>query len=147
MSTEENKAIVRRWMEEWFSKHNQSVVDELVAPDFIDHGRPGQQPGPEGVKQGATPNDSAFSDLHFAIDDLIAEGDKVVAFGTWTSVHQGELSTSLGTIPATGNRVIVPAMIIFRIADGKLAEQWGIMEEISLLKQIGAISTPEQASA
>jgi predicted ester cyclase len=147
MSTEENKAIVRRWIEEWFSKHNQSVVDELVGPDFIDHGRPGQQPGPEGVKQGATANDSAFSDMRFAIDDLIAEGDKVVAFGTWTGVHQGELSTAVGTIPATGNRVIVPAAIVFRIADGKLAEQWGIMEEVSLLKQIGAFSTPDQAAA
>jgi predicted ester cyclase len=145
MSTEENKTIVRRWIEEWWIKHNPDIVDELIAPDFIDHGTPGQIPGPEGVRQGGSVLEAAFSDLHFAIDDLIAEGDKVVAFGTWIGVHQGEVSTPLGTVPGTGNKVIVPAMTIFRIADGKLAEQWGIMEEVSFLKQIGAISTPDQA--
>jgi predicted ester cyclase len=151
MSIEENKAVVRRIIDEWWKAPtpDPAVADELIAPDFIDHERPNQQPGPEGVKQGAAESAAAFggwADLQFTLDELIAEGDKVVALGTWSGTHEGEVQTPVGPVPGTGKQVNSKMVTIFRIANGKLAEQWGIWNELAMLQQIGAIPTPGQAN-
>ena len=146
MSTEETKAVVRRLIDEWWNAPtpDPAVADELIAPDFIDHDRPNQQPGPDGVKQGAAEVFAGWADHQYTLQELIAEGDKVVALGTWSATHQGEVQTPFGPVPGTGKRVSGKGATVFRVANGKLAEQWGFVNELEWLQQIGAIPAPGQ---
>jgi predicted ester cyclase len=151
-TTDANKALVHRLINEWWGTNtpDPSVADELIGPDFIDHGMPGQVPGPEGVKQGAAKNAAehatAWGDLRYTLDELIAEGDKVVARGSWSGTHKGDVKTPFGTMPGTGKKATVQAIAIFRIADGKLAEQRGMFDDLSFYQQVGAIPTPDEVS-
>ena len=140
MSTEQNKAIMRRLMEEVFNRGNIGLVDEMVAPDFIEHEElpPGIQPGREGVKAFSTIFRSAFPDLKVTIDDDIAEGDKVVIRSIWSGTHKGEL---MG-IPPTGKSVSFGVVDTVRIAGGKLVEHWGQMDNMGMMQQLGVIPAP-----
>jgi len=140
MSTEQNKALVRRLMEEVFDRGNISLIDELFAPDFVEHEElpPGIPAGSEGVKQMSTMFRSAFPDFKATIDDMIAEGDKVVVRGTWSGTHKGEF---MG-IPPTGKRVSFGVIDIVRIAGGKFVEHWGQMDNMGLMQQLGLIPAP-----
>ena len=80
------------------------------------------------------------------MDELIAEGDKVVARGSWSGTHKGDVKTPFGTMPGTGKQATVQAIAIFRIADGKLAEQRGMFDDLSFFQQVGAIPTPDEVS-
>src|SRR4051812_12913452 len=92
MSADENKALARRFTEEVFNHGNFDLVDELLAPDSVDHNpMPGQPEGSEGVRWIARAMRAAFPDLHFAFEDQIAEGDKVVNRWTLSGTHQGAL--------------------------------------------------------
>lgn len=136
MSTLDNKALDRRIVEEGFSKGNIAVLDELIAADCVDHAAPpGTPSGREGVKQFFTMLRSAFPDLHFTIEDVIAEGDKVVTRSTWQGTHQGAF---LG-IPPTGKQVRVTGIDITRYAGGKAVEHWGNQDTLGLLQQLGVI--------
>ena len=140
MSTEQNKALSRRLMEEVFNRGNISLVDELFAPDFVEHEElpPGIPPGREAVKQFSTIFRSAFPDLKVTIDDIIAEGDKVVVRGTWSGTHKGEF---MG-IPPTGKSVSFEVIDTVRIAGGKFVEHWGLMDNMSMMQQLGVIPAP-----
>jgi steroid delta-isomerase-like uncharacterized protein len=122
MSAEENKAVVRRVLEEMFNKGNLDAADELIAPDFIDHdpAMPEEVRGPEGFKQFAAAYRLGFPDLHVEIEEQVAEGDLVATRWTATGTHDGEL---MGIAP-TGSRVTQPGMDITRVSDGKVAETW-----------------------
>ena len=102
MSTEENKALARRVLEEMFNAGNLDVADELLAPDYVDHDPtlPEDVHGPEGFKEYVATYRSAFPDLHIQIEDQIAEGDRVATRWTGTGTHNGELRAS--PPPATG---------------------------------------------
>jgi steroid delta-isomerase-like uncharacterized protein len=142
MSTDANKAIVRRIYEEVISKGNLALLDELCAPDIVDHAAlPGSPPGREGVRQWFTLIRTAFPDTQVTVEDLIAEGDKVVARVRPEGTQHGEF---LG-IPPTGKYMTITAMDMFRVADGKIVEHWGEQDMLGLLQQLGAIPTPEQA--
>jgi steroid delta-isomerase-like uncharacterized protein len=134
MSTEENKAVARRVLDEMFNKGNLDVADELLAPDYVDHdpAMPEDIHGPEGFKQYVSGYRSAFSDLHLEFEDQIAEGDKVVTRWTGTGTHDGELSG----IPPTGKRVTLPGMEIVRISGGKLVEGWEGYDTMNLMRQL-----------
>jgi predicted ester cyclase len=140
MSTEQNKALFRRVMEEVFNRGNMSLIDELIAPDFVEHEEPppGMPAGREGVKQLATMLHSAFPDITASIDDIIAEGDKVVARSTWSGTHKGEF---MGIAP-TGKSVSFGVFDIVRIAGGKFVEHWGMMDNLSMMQQLGVIPAP-----
>jgi len=131
--TEDNKAIYRRIIEEVFNKGDLAVLDEIVATDHVNHSD--NLHGPEEYKQFVTMYRTAFPDLHMAMEDQIAEGDKVLNRFTSTGTHQGDL---MG-IPPTGRQVIVTAIYIARIADGKIAEEWGNFDALGMLQQIGVI--------
>jgi steroid delta-isomerase-like uncharacterized protein len=137
MSTEQNKAVVRRLVEEVFNQGNLSMIDELIAPDFVEHEElpPGIPPGREAPKQMFAMLQSAFPDFKATIDDLVAEGDKIVIRQTWTGTQKGEF---MG-IPPTGKRVSIGVIDILRLADGKMAEHWGIMDSMAMMQQLGAI--------
>ena len=130
MSIEENKAIARRWNEELFNNANPGIIDELAHADYVSH--PGMT-GREAFKQGIIQGGAAFSDWSITIDDILAEGDRVAFRWTVHATHAGEY---MGVAP-TGKRLIWTGMSIYRIADGKVAEDWHINDQPGFLKQLG----------
>ena len=143
MSAEENKAIARRADEELFDRGNLDVADELFAPNFVFHDPTSGEEwrGPESVKQYATMMRAAFPDLHYVVEDQIAEGDKVVTRYTAGGTHQSEL---MGIAP-TGNRVEITGTSIMRIEGGKIEEIWENYDALGMMQQLGVIPSPEQA--
>ena len=146
MSTEENKATARRLIEEWYKgqEAHMAAYEELYAPDYVYHGT--------GVfadldlaamKQMVPAFWTAFPDQHYTLEDLIAEGDKVVCRYTWRATHQGEF---MG-VPATGKVVTYTGIIISRFARGKVVEDWVNADMLGLMQQLGAISQMAQAGA
>lgn len=134
------EAIVRRFFEEAINGHDLGLFDELCSPDYVWHG--GSDPGAIGDVHGierfkaavATFFD-AFPDLEATILDLIVGGDKVTVRFVERGTHQG---TFVG-IPATGKKVEFHGIGIYRVADGKLAEEWFIDDSRAIFEQIGAI--------
>jgi steroid delta-isomerase-like uncharacterized protein len=144
MSTEENKALIRRMYEEVHNQGNLDVLDEITATNFVDHNlAPGLQPGVDGVKQLFTMFHNAFPDFHVTIEDMIGEGDKVVSRLTMGGTHKDEF---MG-IPPTGKEVSVEVIDILRIAGGKAVERWGIFDQLGLMQQLGVGPVPAQAVA
>lgn len=137
MSTsEENKALVRRFYEE-IDKGNIGILDELVAEDYIDHNPPpfpGLASGREGLKQAFRIFQEATPGTH-RIEEQIAEGDRVVTRLTSTGKHEGDLPGA----PRTGNDLKMTSITIHRIANGKLAEKWSEKDVMGYLKQIGVM--------
>ncbi len=142
MRQEENKAAVRRFVDEVQSQHKLELVDELLSPDYIDHAVPLGMPPAQGTahfKQFFTMMLQAFPDVHATIHDQIAEGDKVTTRKTFQGTHQGEF---MG-IPPTGKKVELLIIDIFRVNNGKLSEHWGAWDRLGILEQIEAIPTSE----
>lgn len=138
MSIEENKAMIRRYMEEVHNKGNLDALDDFYAVDFDDHTPwPGTPPGLEGMRQTYNVIHSAFTNIHVAIDDMIAEGDKIVLRFSATGTHVGEF---MG-IPATGKNFTIMEIRIYRIDNGKIVEHWGLLDQTSMMQQLGAISS------
>jgi len=132
---EANKAVQRRALEEIYNQGNLDVVEELFNTDFVYHiaGIPDFQ-GVEGVKQVATMFHTAFPDLHFTIEEQIAEADKLALRWTATGTHNGEF---MG-LPPTGNHMTVTGMSFARFADGKFAEEWSIYDTLGMMEQLDA---------
>ena len=149
MSVAENKAIMRRIVNELFGQGTASALEDLIAPDFVDHNSVKPVDGPEAILQAfamlrtALPDlDAAFPDLHTTVDDIIAEGDKVVVRGSERGTHRGEFRG----VAATEALVVVPAYNVFRIVDGKIMERWGSVDGLSFVRQLGLLPDPPQAS-
>ena len=139
MSTlNDNKNLYLRLADEVLSKKHLAVVEELIADDFVEHvgGQP-RRIGVEGFKAARSRRNLAFPDWTVAVDDMIAEGDKVVARATGQGTHRGEY---MG-IPPTGKAVKVSWIAIYRVANGKLAEHWQHIDELGLREQLGATLT------
>ena len=121
MSVEENEAIVRRVVEEFWNKRDMEVADELFATNYVNHDPVmGELEGLEGFKQWATQGLTGFPDLQITIEDMVAEGDKVAVRLTATGTHTGEF---MG-VPPTGVHVTNTRIHIFRFAGGKIVESW-----------------------
>jgi len=136
MSTEESKALVRREYEQGVNKKDFDVRDGALASNYLGH-FPGVPPiqGIEAFKQFTSGFFTAFPDLQTTIEDLIAEGDKVAVRQTWRGTHTGNF---LG-IPPTGKQVVFTSTEFYRVAGGKLAEEWVELDMLGLLQQLGAI--------
>jgi steroid delta-isomerase-like uncharacterized protein len=143
MSVEENRALIQRFVDEAFNRGNLDVVDEIYAPVYVGHtaGLPEQTLGPEGVKGFVGLYRSAFPDLHTTIEDIVTEGDKVAYRWTAVGTHRGEL---LGVAPSN-NRVELTGITIERIEDGKIMETYNNFDQLGMMRQIGAMPTPEQS--
>jgi steroid delta-isomerase-like uncharacterized protein len=140
--SEENKALVRRYFEEIWDKGNLELVDELFTTNFVRHGPTGTEGevrGLEGFKGVVSMYRSAFPDLQVPIEDLIAEGDRVVTRWRARGTHQGE-TEDLG--PPTGNQASVTGIIVDRISGGKIEEEWVDYDTLHLMQQIGGVSQP-----
>lgn len=144
MSTEENKAIARRWSEELFNQGNLVIADEIVAPTYRRHdpGDPFAVEGPEGVKRLVSMLRAQMPDLHITIEDVIAEGDKVVTRYTTAATDTSGFN---GSAP-TGKQGKATAIQIFHMVDGKIVESWANRDDLGLLQQRGVVSLPEQAN-
>jgi steroid delta-isomerase-like uncharacterized protein len=129
------EAIACRWMEEGWQRGRADVVDELHAPQFIDHDSAGRTPDREGFKEGIIQLYAAFPDFHAVIEDLVVDTGpgKVAVRWTATGTHGGAF---LG-VPPTGKRIAFRGIEIVRIAGGLIVERWGEWNGIDLLEQLG----------
>jgi steroid delta-isomerase-like uncharacterized protein len=138
MSTEENKALMRHFYEEVFNQRNLAAIDDFIAPTFVNHSAAqlGLTAGDlEHVTQFVSMVMQVFPDLHYTVEDLLADGDKVVARLSISGTQQGAF---MG-IPSTGKHATVPDIEIFRITNGKAVECWVQVDFLGLLQQLGAI--------
>ena len=134
MSTDGNKAIVQRFLEEGYSKWNFDAWDEICVADLVLH----QSPWPdrtslEALKQGDSANRIAFPDGRLVIEDMIAEGDKVVARTTFSATHTGQW----GELAPTGKHASTTGIMIFRLAEGKIVEAWYNVDFLGVHLQLG----------
>jgi predicted ester cyclase len=135
MSTEENKALDRRYVEEVLNQGSVDVIDEIMAPEYVGHVASSPPMNREGDKQFINMLHAAFPGIHFTLEDQIAEGDTVVHRLTARGTHLGEFNG----IPPTGKQATVTAININRFADGKVVEAWGEFDLLGLMQQLGVI--------
>lgn len=136
--SQENKALVNRFFE--LLHLHQRIPEELLGPGFTYH-VPGSPPlDLEATRQRMNTFGAAFSNSRHTVEDMVAEGDKV-AF--WTTLQMTHAEAFMG-IEGTGERISVVEMGIMRIANGKIAEMWGLLDTLGLMQQIGAMPTPHQ---
>ena len=139
MSTEQNKAIIRRWIEEAWNKGEIELADEIYSPgfearDIEDAGKILR--GPEGIKKSVIEMRAAFPDIHFTIEHLIAEGNLVVGAFTIRGTHKGKF----GTIPPTGKKLVFSAVDIWRFDGGKIIERClASVDRLDFMQQLGIV--------
>jgi steroid delta-isomerase-like uncharacterized protein len=143
MSADQNKATARRFIEEVWNNQNLAAIDELYAPNAIEHrDLPPFELDRESAKQYTAPLFSAFPDVHVTIEDMVAEGDTVVTRWTARGTHQGEL---MGIAP-TGKTIAVMGISIGRHAvNGQLVESWTTWDRLTMLQQLDITLVPERA--
>ncbi len=146
MSTEDNKALVRRFIEEVWNQHHLAIFDELIASNclFHDPDLPTVRTG-EDFKQWIIEILTAFPDHHLTIEEQIAEGDQVVTRWTSHGTHTADLVKPM-PLPATGKQFTISGIDIARCAGGKAIELWHLADVLSYLQQLGVIPAPGQAS-
>jgi len=133
---EQNKTLARRWFEDLFSRGELDATNEILSADFVDHLTHEDERGLEELKLYVSIYRTAFPDIQDAVEDIVAEGDKVVVRWTSGGTHQGEF---MGVAP-TGRHVTFTGMRLFRIAENKIVESWVNIDERGLQEQLGAVS-------
>jgi len=141
--SQQNKTNVRRLFEELWNKGNLPVADELIAPNYIHHdaSTPDVGRGPESEKKRVTLYRTAFADMRLTIEDLIAEGETVVARWTCRGAHKGDLN---GIAP-TGKQIAISGVSVVRFAGGKMVEGWINWDALGMMQQLGVV--PELGKA
>ena len=141
MSTEENKAVVRRFFEELLSTDNLALADEILSPDFRFYFAGSPDPMDlKRYKDFLAARRAAFPDRRFAVEDMIAEGDKVSARFTMRGTHNGELR---GIAPS-GREVTMSGIDIIRLKEGKMVEDRVEVDQLGMMQQLGVIPSPQQ---
>jgi steroid delta-isomerase-like uncharacterized protein len=138
MSVEKNKDSFRRYIEEVWKDENLDIADEVFAEKYLSHQSDGTalERGPEDVKKFVLEYRSAFSDIEDVVEDMIGEDDRVVTRWTLNVTHTGEFRG----IPATNERIKITGIGIFRFSeDGKVVESWDSLDQLGMLKQLGAL--------
>ena len=142
-STEINKKTIQQFYEQAWNEKNLAIVDETHSPDWnhIDPSLPGDvSGGPDGNRERMNQVLSSFPDIHFDIQDMIAEGDKVVVRFLARGTHKGVFAG----IRPTGKKVAMQGIIIHRLSEGQIVEDWVIRDTLGLLQQLGAVPAPGQ---
>ena len=135
MSAEANMEIMRRAFHEVFDLKNVSVVDELYALNYVYHSPGAADMDREGLKQGFTLYLNAFPDAHMVIEDMFSSGDKVATRYTCSGLHL----SPFGDVPATNKSVSTTAIVIHRLADGKVVEDWEWSDSLGFMQQLGLV--------
>ena len=137
MAEEQNKATARRLYQtvsEGLKRGNLDQMDEFVAHDVRDHNpEPGQDPGLDGLKRFFLSLRDAFPDLEISVEDMIAEGDKVVTRALFRGTHRGDYQG----MPASGKQMVVEVIDILRLENGKVVERWGLGDQLGMMQQLG----------
>jgi steroid delta-isomerase-like uncharacterized protein len=142
MAEEASKAIVRRYYEEVFNARNVDLVDVLAAEDYIEHDPfPGQGNGRRDLKARVAAILGAFNPMRFSIEDVVAEGERVVVRWSQTGTQSGNF---MG-VPPTGKEVTIAGIDIHAVRDGRMAEHWHVVDQLALLQQLGVIPAPSAA--
>jgi steroid delta-isomerase-like uncharacterized protein len=141
VSAEENKAIMRRYFSV-FEQGNIDLLDELLAPDYINHtpATPELPTGPEGVKGVVSMFRGGMPDLRVVIEDMIAEGDKVATRYTLEGTHEGELFG----VPPTAQRLSIKSFTVERVSEGRIRDHWRVSDNLDMMQQLGIVSEPGQ---
>jgi steroid delta-isomerase-like uncharacterized protein len=134
MSIDDNKALVRRFIEQVFERGDMAAVDELVAEDFVPHTYPGTTDR-EGLKRAMERVSTGITDAKFTIEDVIAEGDRVAVRLTSGATQDGEF---MG-MPPSGKRYEIEEIHIFRLRDGRITEHWHQFDQLGMMRQLGAM--------
>jgi len=137
-TTEANKKIAKRYVEEIANQGKLDVADEIISASYVYHGRGPEGTGPQVVKDFYEMFHAAFSNLNLSIEDMIAEGDRVVIRLTGRGVNDGPF---MG-MDATNKKVEAASILIVRIANGKIAEEWEVFDEAGMMMQLGIL--PEE---
>jgi steroid delta-isomerase-like uncharacterized protein len=138
MSVENNKNTFKRYVEEVWKDENLDIADEIFAEKYLSHQSDGTvlERGPDDVKKFVTEYRSAFSNIENTVEDMIGEDDRVVNRWTLRVTHTGEFRG----IPATNKRITITGIGIFRFSeDGKVVESWDSLDQLGMLRQLGAI--------
>ena len=136
--SDENIAVVRRFTTQGCVAGKLDVIDEVFAEDFLNHDpMPGHDTGREGMRQTIQMLNDGLSDRKMVFDEYRSAGDSVVQNATFGAIHTGEM---LGA-PASGNEVLVRGIEIWRVADGRITERWGVIDVAGLLAQLGTTTT------
>jgi steroid delta-isomerase-like uncharacterized protein len=140
---DENKATVRRFVEEVFNKGNLNIISQLVDNNYVGHdpSQPSEVRGLEGLKKNIRDLRSAFPDLTLKINDIFADGDKVCCRWIGSGTHKNEY---LGLPPTNKKATNVSGLEVFRLSNNKIVEDWNIWDAMGWMKQIGAIPEMEQ---
>lgn len=143
MSSSDNIEKVRRLLTEAFSQGDFAVIDELVAPDFIEHQNGSQGMGPEAVRRMASGLRASFPDLTLEVQDAIASEDTV-----WVRARgRGTDAGGVAGRPPSGRHVEVDVLDIVRFRDGLMSEHWGVADRLGMLQQVDAVQTPQRRAA
>jgi steroid delta-isomerase-like uncharacterized protein len=135
-TSENNKAVIRKFLEEVINQNRMDRATDLVVEDFVElDPLPGQRQGREGLKEVLGMMRAAFPDIHWAVEEMVAEGDKVVTRFTWTGTHRG----SFMGIPATGKSVSVKGVVIDQLEGGKMSNSRILMDSLGMLQQLGVV--------
>lgn len=137
MSIEQNKSILGRFYNEVIGQGRLDVVDQIFSPSFVDHDRDNPTHDLAGAKQFFAMVRSALPDVSAKAEDVVAEGDRVVARLTISGTHRGEF---MG-IPPTGKRITFTCIDIVRCAEGKVVEHWSELDSLGMLRQLGALDS------
>ena len=144
MGMEENKAAVRRVIEEAFNRGNLRVIDEHLDPGYVDHvGVTQEIHGIEEFKQFVSGYRTGFPDIAITIEEQIAQGDVVVTRWSATGTHRGDLAG----IPPTGKQVKVTGLALERFSGGKIVETWDQYDALGMMQQLGVVPTPQEVTA
>lgn len=136
--SEQNQELMRRAVEEVWNRGHFDAISEFVASDFVLHAPQGDIHGPAGVEQFFATLRAAFPDVHFEVEDQLADGDRVTTRWTASGTHKGTFQG----IPPTGRRVKMAGTDIDRFANGKVVECWTNADDLGLLRQLGATPAP-----
>jgi steroid delta-isomerase-like uncharacterized protein len=143
VSTEDNKALVRRFVDEVQSAGNTGLIDEICSPEFVNHSTPpGTPTDREGIKVVTAIFRRAFPDSYFTVEDMVAEGDKVATRKTFHGTHEGEF---MG-IPPSGRTVTMGLIDIVRISEGRVVEHWSMGDNLGMVRQLGVVPQPEESA-
>lgn len=139
----DGREVIRKFVEEVWNAHNAEAVDKFASSDYVDHDPFHDEPvkGPDGLKKLITGYLNAFSDVHIAIDELLADGNQVTMRWTGTGTHDGELRG----IPPTHRKATVGGISIYRIVNDRIAETYTYWDTLGLLQQLGVFTAKQAA--
>ena len=140
MTTDDNKALVQRFFDEVINQKNLAALDQFVSPNAVNHTVPTGLP--QGPSQFLGMHLNAFPDVKATVEELLADGDKVIARVSIRGTQQG----AFGSIQPRGKPITLTSINIFRIANGKMVEHWGLADRLSALQQLGVVPPRGQLS-